>query len=76
MAFQNNHCTDWLKGLRFTIYCWVGFYLAFLITSRIGDIYLWVGGQSVTWTFLQDFSNGISYLWSLNFLGTLNQYFG
>src|SRR5665648_349991 len=73
-GLSNNHGTDWIKGIIFTSICWAGSYLLFLITSRLGDIYYWLSGQSITWTFLQDFSNGIGYLWSLDFLSTLTEW--
>lgn len=73
-GISNNHGTNWCRGLQFTVICWIGSYLLFLITSRIEDIYALLNGQPITWTYSQDISNGISYLWSLNFLGTLSEW--
>jgi hypothetical protein len=71
---SNKHNTDWIRGVKFTIVCWIGFYLLFLITSRPDQIYALFTGQPVTWTCSLDIANGINYLWSLNFLETLSMW--
>jgi hypothetical protein len=69
---SNSHGTSWRRGILFTIICSTVFYLLFLFTSRLDDIYALFTGQPVTWTWALDMSNGINYLWSLNFLDTLS----
>ena len=69
---SNNHGTSWVRGLFFTFICSTVFYLFFLIISRLDGIYSLFTSQSVTWTLSLDFSNGIKYLWSLDFLDTLH----
>lgn len=72
---SNNHGTSGIKGVWFTIECWIGFYLLFLIISRVDYILiLFSTKNAIEWTFAQDISNGISYLWSLDFLGTLSKW--
>jgi len=71
-GISNNHGTEWKKGFIFTFCCWIGFYLLFLITSRVDDIFAFITGKKVTWVFSNDILNGVRYLWSLNFLDTLS----
>lgn len=73
-GISNNHGTDWKKGVYFTIICWLAFYLLFLIISRIGEIHALFTGKTVTWTFSNDISIAIKYLWSLDFLDTLSSW--
>jgi len=71
---SNKHGLSWGRGLLFTIGCWICFYLLFLIIARIEGIYALLLGQPVEWTYSLDIGNGISYLWSLNFLSTLSSW--
>ena len=71
-GLSNDHGTDWIKGLIFTTCSWLGFYLLFLFVSRLQDMFVFIIGENVVWTFSSDISNGISYLWSLDFLTTLS----
>jgi len=71
-GLSNDHGTDWVKGLNFTLISWLASYLLFLFTSRIQDIHAFLTGQNVIWSFSLDISNGIKYLWSLDFLNTLS----
>lgn len=71
---SNEHGTNWIRGVKFTFICWIGFYLLFLIISRIDDIIAFQTHRDIAWIFLKDVSNGVSYLWSLDFSGTLSRW--
>ena len=73
-GISNNHGTSWFRALIFTVFCWIGFYSLFLVTTRTNEIYAFFNNQSVTWTFSNDISNAIKYLWSLDFLDTLSDW--
>lgn len=73
-SLSNDNGLCWSKGLLFTILCWIGFYLLFLCTTRIDGIIVLLKGNTVEWTVATDIANGISFLWSLDFLNTLTEW--
>ena len=71
---SNKQGLSWGRGIKFTIGSWICSYLLFLIITRMEDIYALLIGRPVDWTYSLDIGNGISYLWSLNFLNTLSSW--
>lgn len=73
-GISNNHGTSWLRALIFTVFCWIGFYSLFLLTTRANEIWALLDSQPVSWTLSNDISNAIKYLWSVDFLDILSDW--